>query len=125
GGQGVDDTDIMTGGAAIVRIVLNGGTAVYVRHDHPIPMLRAPGAHIFGPNRGGERAAGLEVGDEHQLVGVRDRGGLGHEVHAADDDHWRVELDRPARHSERVGDDVGHVLDGRDLVVVREDGGAA
>ncbi len=87
-------------------------------------MLRAPGADVFGADRGGERAPGLDVGDEHQLVGVRDRGGLGHEVDAADHDHGRVELGRPARHPEGIGDHVGQVLDGGDLVVVRQDDGA-
>ena len=49
-----------------------------------------PVAQLLGGDRVGQRAAGVEVGDQHGLVRAQDRGGLGHEVHAAERDHRRV-----------------------------------
>ena len=88
-------------------------------------MCGTPGTDIRGLDRGGERTAGGGIGSQNQLVRIRDRRRLGHEVHAADHQHRRVELGRAAGHLERVGHEVGEVLDLGDLIVVREDGGAA
>ena len=84
-------------------------------------MLGLPGAQLVGVDRVGERAAGVEVGDQHLLLGREDRGGLGHEVDAAEGDHLGVGVGRLAREPERVADEVGDVLDLRQLVVVGED----
>ena len=46
-------------------------------------------------------------------------------MHAAERDHLGVGLRRLLREPERVADEVGHVLDLGQLVVVREDHGAA
>ena len=53
--------------------------------------------------------------------GAEDRGRLGHEVDAAEDDRGRVGGGRLAREAERVADVVGHVLHLGHLVVVGED----
>ena len=65
-------------------------------------------------------AAGSEIGKEHGLRGRQDRGGLGHEVNAAKDDHLGLGPRRLARQPERIPDEIGDVLDLRALVVVRE-----
>ncbi len=54
-----------------------------------------------------------------------DRRGLGHEMHAAEDDDVGVGLGRFAREAERVADEIGDVLHFGALVVVREDDGVA
>ena len=86
-------------------------------------MLGLPGAELVGVDRLRERAAGAEVGDQDGLVGTEHRGRLGHEVDAAELDHVGVGLRRLAGEAERVADEVGHVLELGQLVVVREDDG--
>ena len=60
-------------------------------------------------------------GSSTVLSGRQDRGGLGHEVDAAEGDHVGVGVGRLARQAERVAHEVGHVLDLGHLVVVRQD----
>ena len=55
-----------------------------------------PVAQLLGGDRVGQRAAGVEIGDQHALVRAQDRGGLGHEVHAAEDDRVGVGRRPPA-----------------------------
>ena len=81
--------------AAVVALGLHLGGRVHVRDDDAAGMLRLPGAQLVGGDRRGERAAGVEVGDQHGLVGREDRGRLGHEVDAAEDDHLRRRSPRP------------------------------
>ncbi len=87
----------------------------------------APGCSAFqarscvGVDRVGERAAGAEVGDQDGLLRREDRGGLGHEVHAAEGDRVRVGGRGLPREPERVAHVVGDVLDLGQLVVVRQD----
>ena len=88
-------------------------------------MLGLPRAQLVGGDRVGQRAAGVEVGDQDALVGRQDRRGLGHEVDAAEHDHVGVGVRRLLGEPERVADVVGHVLDLGQLVVVRQDHGVA
>ena len=80
------DVDGVGRGAAVVGQRLDLGGRVDVHHDDALRVLRAPVGELLGVDRGGQRAAGVEVGDQHGLLGAQDRGGLGHEVHAAEDD---------------------------------------
>ena len=84
-------------------------------------MLRLPGAELVGVDGCGQRAAGLEVGQQHDLRRRQDRGGLGHEVDPAEDDHSGVGVGRLLGEPERVADEIGDVLHLGPLVVVRED----
>ncbi len=84
-------------------------------------MLGLPLAQLLGGDRIGQRAAGLEVGNQHALVRAQDRGRLGHEVDATEDDQLAVGGSRLLGEPERVADVVGDVLDLGELVVVRED----
>ena len=68
---------------------------------------------------------GVEVGQQHGLLGREDRRRLGHEVDAAERDHVVGGSGRLDREAERVADVIGDVLDLGQLVVVGEDHGAA
>ena len=91
----------------------------------------APGCSTFqaincgGRDRVRKRAAGIEIGDQHELPRAQDRRGLGHEVHAAEDDRLGVGGGRLLGEAERVPDVVGDVLNLGQLVVVGEDHRAA
>ena len=120
------DVDRVGRGAAVVGQRLDLGGRVDVHHDDPVRVLRAPGGELVGVDRGRQRAAGVEVGDQHRLLGAQDRGRLGHEVHAAEDDRRSPSAARGLpREAERVADVVGDVLDLGHLVVVGEDHGVA
>ena len=83
-------------------------------------MLGLPLAKLLGVDRRGERAAGGEIGQQDALVRRENRRGLGHEVHAAEDDDLGLGLRGLASQAERVADEVGDVLHFGALVVVRE-----
>ena len=65
----------------------------------------------------GHRAAGIQVGEQHLLVGLgEDVGRFGHEVHAAKDDEVGLRaVCRDARQAERVA---AHIGPGHDLVTL-------
>jgi hypothetical protein len=85
-----------------------------------MPLL--PRAQLVGGALFRERATGLQVRDDHDLLRVHDLGRLGHEVHAAEQDHLRVlRVARAFRQFERIAEMVGDVLDVGVLVVVRQD----
>ncbi len=110
---------------AVVGLGLDLGGRVDVHHDDGAGVLGLPGAQLGRGDRVGQRAAGVEVRDQHGLLRAEDRRGLGHEVHAAEDDRLRVGGRRLLREAQGVADEVGHVLHLGHLVVVREDHGAA
>ena len=78
---------------------------------------------LLGGGHVGHRAAGRQVGQDHLLVGRgQDVGGLGHEVHAAEDDVLRLRAGRRVPGQlEGVAGDVGELDDLVALVVVAED----
>ena len=112
--------------AADVRLRLHGRRGVDVGDDRNAGIALAQQPNVGGGDRGGERAAGFQVGDQHGLFRIEQLGGLGHEVHAGQHDHVGVGLRRLARQRQAVADDVGDAVEdlGR-LVVVREDDGVA
>ena len=125
GREGANHGDRVPRRTAVVRLGLDGRAAVDVGHHETVAMPGAPRPHVLGLDRGGERAAGLGIGDEDALIRVGDGGRFGHELHSADHQQGRIELGGPTRHLERVGHDVGQILDRRNLVVVRQDGRVA
>ena len=86
-------------------------------------MLGLPLTEVLGVDRRGERAPRGEIGEEDSLVGREHRGGLGHEVHAAEDDDVGFRLGGFAGEPERVADEVRDILHFGALVVVRQDDG--
>ena len=125
GGNRVDHGFRVTAGAAVIALGLDLGGGVDVADDHGAGVLGLPCAKLVGVDRGGQRAAGVQVRDQHGLVGRQDDRGLGHEMHAAKHDHLGVGLGRLARESERVAHIVGDVLHLGHLVVVGQDDGPA
>jgi len=110
-------------GAAVVRLGLHLGRGVHVHHDNRARVARLPRAQLVGRDRVGERAAGVEIRQQHRLVGRQDRGGLRHEVDAAERDHVGVRVGGLPRQAERIAHEAGHVLDLGHLIVVGEDDG--
>ena len=125
GRDGFDHCTRVPGRAAVVGLGLHLGGRVHVGDDDGVRVVRLPLAQLVGGDRGGERAAGVEIGDEDGLVGREDRRGLGHEMDAAEHDRLRIGRRGLPRQPERVADVVGHVLHLGHLVVVREDHGVA
>ena len=60
-------------------------------------VVGLPGAQLLGGDRLSKRAAGGKVRQEHGFLGAEDRGGLSHEMHAAEDDQPGIALRRLAR----------------------------
>ena len=79
------------------------------------------GPELVGGTAVGEGAARLEVGDHDGLVGIEDLGRLGHEVDAAEGDHFAVGLLGGLGQLEGIAHHVGEVLELVLLVVVGED----
>ena len=112
----------LPGRAAVVALGLHLGGRVHVRDDDgardaPPSSSRS----CAGVDRRGERAAGVQIGDQHGLLRAEDRRRLGHEVDAAEEDRRGVRRGRLPREPERVADVVGDVLHLGQLVVVGED----
>ena len=125
GRERADDRDRVPRSAAVVRLGLHVGRGIHVGDHDAVRMRRAPGAHVGRLNRGGQRTARGAVGNEDALVGVRDRRGFRHEMHTANHQDRGIELRGATGHLQRVGHDVGEVLDFRTLIVVCEDRGTA
>ncbi len=109
-------------GAADVAFRLHRGRGVDIGDDRHAGMARPHQADVRGGDRGGERAAGSSIGDQHGLFGVQQLRRLGHEMHAGQDDDRGVGARRLARQREAVADDVADgVEDVGGLIVVRQD----
>src|SRR5439155_1596173 len=115
----------VSGGAAVVALRLHLGSRIHVRDDDRARVLGLPLPKLLRGDRRGEGAACVRVRDQHRLLGAEDRGSLGHEVDAAEDDRIGVRRGRLLREAQRVAHVIGHVLHLGNLVVVREDDGAA
>jgi len=89
-GHGLDHLAGVPRRAAVVRERLHLGCRVHVAHDDRARVLVLPAGERCGVDRRGQRAAGVEVGDEDRLLRGEHGGCLGHEVHAAEDDHVRL-----------------------------------
>ena len=63
--QALDDLHGVARGAADVGLGLHRGRGVDVGHDRHAGLALAQQAHVRGGDRGGERAAGAQVGDQH------------------------------------------------------------
>ena len=68
-----------------------------------------------------EAAAGVHVGQDHDLVRRQDLGGIGHELDAAERDDVGIGFSGLARKLEAVAHEIGNVLNFRALVIVPED----
>ena len=80
----------VAGGAAVIAEGFDLGGGVDVGHDDRTGMLGLPCRELSRIDRGGERAAGLQVWDQHPFGRAQDHRGLRHEVHSAEHDHVGV-----------------------------------
>ncbi len=69
----LDHLDRVRGGAAVVGLGLDLGGGVHVHDHHGARVLGLPGAQLVGGDRVGQRAAGVQVGQQHGLLGREDR----------------------------------------------------
>ena len=90
-----------------------------------VGVRRAERRELVGRAAVLEAAAGVHVGQDHDLLGRQDLRRLGHEADAAEGDHVGIGRRRLARQIEAVADEIGEVLDLRLLVIMREDHGVA
>ena len=81
----------------------------------------AEGGELVGRAAVLEAAAGVHVGQDHDLFGRQDFRRLGHEADAAEGDHLGVGRGGLARQIEAVADEIGEVLDFGLLVIMGED----
>ena len=72
-----------------------------------------------------EGTAGVEIRQHHRFLWAEDLGGLRHEMHPAKHDHLGIGVGGFAGEFQGITDEVGDVLDGVVLVVVRQDHGTA
>src|SRR5438270_13935284 len=72
-----------------------------------------------------ERAAGVHVRKDDDLLGRKDFRGLSHEAHAAEGNDVGIRLRGLAGQVETVADEVGKVLDFGLLIVMSKDDGVA
>ena len=112
GGDRADHLDRVGGGAADVGLGLHLGGGVDVG-DHDGAGVLAPSRPATGrrsanrPASSRPRASGIST----VLSGREDLGGLGHEVHAAEDDRRLRRGGRDPGQGQRIADVVGDVLD--------------
>ncbi len=113
-------------GATDVALRLHVGGGVDIGDDRHAGETLAQEADVLAGDRGGERAAGTQIRNQHDLVGVQEFRGLGHEVDAGLHDDAGLGLGGLARELQRVADEIGDAIInlGR-LVIMREDDGVA
>ena len=104
---------------------LHRGGAVDVAHHLVAGVGVDEGLELVRRAVVGEGAAGLQIGQHHDLVGVHDLRRLRHEVHAGEDDDLGVGLRGFLAQAQAVPHVVGDVLDVALLVVVGQDDGLA
>ena len=112
-------------GAAIVALGLDLGRAVNVADHQSVRMLLFGLAQLLGRDHIGHGAAGRWLGHEHLLLQRKNGGRLGHETHAAEDDHCRVRFGRLDAQPQRIATEIRQVLNLRRLIIVRQDHGVA
>ena len=81
------------------------------------------GGELVGRAAGLQGAAGLAVGQDHDLVRVENFSRLGHEMDAAEDDHLGIRLGGLLGQAERIAHKIRYVLDLGHLIVVGQDDG--
>ena len=120
------DLERVARGAADIGFRLHGGRRVDVGDDRCAGIALAHQPHIGCSDRIRQRTAGLEIGDQHGLLGIEQLRRLGHEVDAGEHDDIGVDLGGFARQQQAVTDDVGDAVeDFRRLVIMRQDHGVA
>ena len=125
GRQRIDHPHGIGGGAADVAFRLHRRGGIDVGHHRYAGQFRFSGSKLVRLDGFGQAAAHVRPGQQHGLVGAENGGGLRHEVDPAEDDDGGVGLGRRHGQLQGVAHQVGHILDGAGLVVVRQHNGPA
>jgi hypothetical protein len=118
--RGINDLDGVAAGANDVGEGLHFGAAIDVGDGVKIWIGLLKGLELVGRAAFLERTARVFIGQQDELVRVKDLGGLGHEVDAAKHDDFRFGFGGLLREAQRIAHVIGHILDLRHLVIVRE-----
>ena len=112
--------------AADIGQGLDADRGIDVRNDRMAGIFRLEGRKILLIARLGQRTSRFGAGNQHLLVGAEHLGGLGHEVHAGEQDDVGVYRLRLDREGQRVAQKVGRLLHfGRGVVMGQYDGALA
>ena len=106
-----------------VRHCLRGGRGVDVGNDRVVGVVVHKFGELLCRTAFGERAGGVEVGNEHRLFGAENFVGFTHKVHAAHHNHVGVRLGGLAGECKAVTDKVGDVLNHAFGIIVCKDYG--
>jgi len=96
-------------------------TGIHVGNDDSVRVLLATGPHVLRVDRLGERTAGLEIRQQNRFLGIQNRRGLDHEMHATENDDVGIRPRRFARQPERITDEVSDILHLWPLVAMCQD----
>ncbi len=121
--EGVDHGRGVARRAADVALGLDLGARVDVADDRKPGVGGLPGPELAAVDHVGHGTAGFDLGQQDRLSRGQHGRRFGHEVDAAEDDRGGLEAGRLAAELEGVADEIGRVLDLRDLVVVGENDG--
>ena len=119
-GRGVDDLDGVAAGADDVAERLHCRAAVDVGDGVEVGVGLLELGQLVRRAAFLQRAAGVFVRQDDDLVRAQYLGRLGHEMDAAEDDYVGLGLGRLLGEAQRIAHEVGDVLDFRHLVVVGE-----
>ena len=122
GRHGLHHLDGVGAGAADVGLRLHRGGGVDVGDHRQARVTLLDQPHVFRGDRGGQRAAGEEVGDEHRLFRRKHLGGLRHEMDAGLHNNAGVAARRLPGERQAVADKVADAVEYlRSHVVVSQD----
>ena len=116
-----DHLDGVGGGAAIIAFGLHLRRRVDVGHDDRAGMLRFPFPQRIRRDHVRQRTAGFQIRNQDFFRRRQDARRLGHKVDAAEDDDVRVRLRRLLGKTERISDEIRHILHLADLIIMRKD----
>ena len=121
--RGLDDFHRVAAGANHVAQRLHRRAAIDVGDGPEIRVGLLQRGQLVRRTAFFERTAGVLVRQHDDFVRVQNLRRLGHEMHAAENNHVRVGFGRLLGKAERIAHEIRHVLDFRHLVIVGEDDG--
>ena len=100
---------------------LHLGRAVDVGQRDVVGVRGAKRGEFFRRTGILQAAAGVDIGQHHDLFRAQDLGGLGHEPHSAKGDDLGIGRGGLAAQFKRIADEIGQILQFRLLIIMRQD----